>query len=65
MKTYCIYLSSGASFTLKADHIDWQDLKYARVFTEGEKKQNKEVYLLLSEVAAIVPVELLPEEAAK
>ena len=63
MKTYRVYLTSGASFTIKADRIENPEIKSAaRVYTKGEKQPDEEVYLLMSAVAAIVPVDLLASE---
>jgi len=60
MKTFLIILKNGASFTINASRIDYQIGTKAKVYPEGNTSEsNAEVFLHPSEVAAIIPTELL------
>ncbi len=61
MPSHRIFLKGGASFSISASNIQFNDKGEIEIFDDNGQK-NKDVFIQASEVAAIVPTELLLDE---
>ena len=56
MKTYRIYLKSGATFVIEANTFDIRGVDGVAFFTQSDRP-DKEIFVRTTEVAAIFPEE--------